>query len=201
MTGVCILANELAERPFNSIQLISMASRMEQDLGVSVTGTQEQSNVIFGGVTDYVWFPWGIPNAPNTGYGQSIRTELIPPDNYHLLKQRIMILHTGRIRHSTDVNYVWREALKTLNGYQLHKRKLEIAYQFREGLRLCKWKHVYDSIQTYRKIRTTLCSDYMLGAEDITKIAESLKRWVVHPFPLGQVEEEEYSYFLKIQKP
>ncbi len=57
--GVCILANELAGRPFSKIQLISMASRIEQSFGVSITGTQEQSNVIFGGVTDYVWFPLG----------------------------------------------------------------------------------------------------------------------------------------------
>ncbi len=57
--GVCILANELAGRPFSKIQLISIASRIEQSLGVSITGTQEQSNVIFGGITDYVWFPWG----------------------------------------------------------------------------------------------------------------------------------------------
>ena len=60
-TGVCILANELAGRPLTPAQLVALASRMEQDLGVSITGTQEQSNVLFGGVTDYVWFPWGIP--------------------------------------------------------------------------------------------------------------------------------------------
>ena len=67
----CILANEFAGKPFSGIQLISMASRIEQDLGVSLVGTQEQSNVLFGGVTDYVWFPWGIPNQPQTGYGES----------------------------------------------------------------------------------------------------------------------------------
>ena len=61
--GVCILANELAGRPFSKIQLISMASRIEQSFGVSITGTQEQSNVMFGGVTDYVWFPWGKPGS------------------------------------------------------------------------------------------------------------------------------------------
>lgn len=56
-----LLANELAGRPFGPTQLVALASRMEQDLGVSITGTQEQSNVVFGGVTDYVWFPWGLP--------------------------------------------------------------------------------------------------------------------------------------------
>ncbi len=65
--GVCILANELAGRPFNNIQLISLASRIEQGFGVSITGTQEQSNVMFGGVTDYVWFPWGIPGVQVRG--------------------------------------------------------------------------------------------------------------------------------------
>ena len=76
-TGVCILANELAGKPFSEVQLISMASRIEQDLGISIVGTQEQSNVLFGGVTDYVWFPWGIPHQPQSGYGESWRSELI----------------------------------------------------------------------------------------------------------------------------
>ena len=26
---------------------------------MTATGTQEQSNVVWGGVRDYVWLPWG----------------------------------------------------------------------------------------------------------------------------------------------
>lgn len=172
-TGVCILANELAGRPLSPTQLISMASRMEQDLGVSITGTQEQSNVLFGGVTDYVWFPWGIPGRPETGYGESIRAELIPPEDYGELERRMAIFHTGITRPSMDVNSVWRSALTTPEGYNLHAQKLEIAYLFREGLRLRRWDQVLDSIHKYREIRTALCSDYMAGAEEITGRAEA----------------------------
>ena len=96
--GVCILANELAGQPFSKIQLIYLASRIEQSLGVSITGTQEQSNVIFGGVTDYVWFPWGKPGFPDTGYGESSRYELMPPEDYWLLEERTAIFHSGHPR-------------------------------------------------------------------------------------------------------
>jgi len=102
-TGVCILANELAGRPFTSLQLVSMASRLEQDYGVSITGTQEQSNVIFGGVTDYVWFPWGIPQKDNTGYGTSIQTELVHSERFEELEKRIAIFHSG-ITRASNVN-------------------------------------------------------------------------------------------------
>jgi D-glycero-alpha-D-manno-heptose-7-phosphate kinase len=180
--GVCILANELAGRPMSQTQLISMASRMEQDLGVSITGTQEQSNVIFGGVTDYVWFPWGIPGNPESGYGESIRTELIPPEDYAELEQRMAIFHTGHPRPSTDVNSIWREALLKPEGYKLHAKKPEIAYQFREGLRLRKWEKVIDSIRKYRDIRTTLCPDYLNGAKEILGRAEAKG---CTAFPLG----------------
>jgi D-glycero-alpha-D-manno-heptose-7-phosphate kinase len=54
-TAVCLLANELTGRPFRPNQLVALASRMEKGLGVSIPGTQEQSDVVFGGVTDYVW--------------------------------------------------------------------------------------------------------------------------------------------------
>jgi D-glycero-alpha-D-manno-heptose-7-phosphate kinase len=105
-TGVCVLANELAGRPFGPAQLASMASRIEQDLGVSYTGTQEQNNVTFGGVVDYVWFPWGIPGRPATGYGTSLRFEIVPPEAYTEIEERMAVFHTGRLRASTDVHAV-----------------------------------------------------------------------------------------------
>jgi len=181
-TGVCILANELAGRPFSSTQLVSLASRMEQDLGVSITGTQEQSNVVFGGVMDYVWFPWGIPGRPETGFGESLRSELIPSRDYGQLESRMGIFHTGRTRSSTDVNSVWKEALAKPEGYMLHAKKPEVAYQFREGLRTGNWNQVLDAIREYREIRTALCSQYMAGAEQMLDEAESRGCTV---FPLG----------------
>ena len=180
--GVCILANELAGRPFSKVQLISLASRIEQDFGVSITGTQEQSNVLFGGVTDYVWFPWGIPGHPDTGYGASLRFELIHPPDYHHLEDRMAIFHSGHPRLSTSVNRVWRNALSTKTGYKQHFKKMEVAYRFREGLRLQRWDHVMDSVEKYRKIRTKLCQDYMEGSMDLYEIARSHNCTV---FPLG----------------
>jgi len=182
MTGVCILSNELAGRPFSDTQLISMASRMEQDLGMSITGTQEQSNVVFGGVTDYVWFPWGIPGRPETGYGESLRFELIPPEDYGQLEERMAIFHSGRTRLSADVNSVWRTALSTPDGYRLHMKKPAIAYEFREGLRLRKWDQVLEAIRRYREVRASICPDYMEGAREILGRAEAKG---CTAFPLG----------------
>ena len=180
--GVCILANELAGRPFSKIQLISMASRIEQSFGVSITGTQEQSNVIFGGVTDYVWFPWGKPGYPGTGYGESLRFELIPPEDYNLLEERTAIFHSGHPRLSSEVNLTWRKALLTEVGYNLHSKKMKVAYKFREGLRLQKWGHVLESIEEYRKIRTKLCEGYMESSRDLLERAKSCN---CTAFPLG----------------
>jgi len=180
--GVCILANELAGRPFSNIQLISLASRIEQGFGVSLTGTQEQSNVIFGGVTDYVWFPWGIPGKPNSGYGESLRFELIKPEDYVLLEERTAIFHSGHPRRSTDVNLAWRNALKTEAGYALHSMKMKVAYEFREGLRLQKWDNVIESVNKYRKIRTKLCEGYMESSIDLLERAQTCN---CTAFPLG----------------
>lgn len=180
--GVCILANELAGKPFSEIQLISMASRMEQDLGVSLVGTQEQSNVLFGGVTDYIWFPWGIPNQPNTNYGESIRTELIPPNDYPELESRMAIFHTGKTRQSAEVNLAWRNALTTSEGFALHKKKPQIAYEFREALRLRNWKQAVESIRKYREIRISLSANYMNGTEEMLKVAKAAACEI---FPLG----------------
>ncbi|MCE5214995.1 MAG: GHMP kinase [Methanobacterium sp.] len=180
--GVCILANELAGRPFSKIQLISLASRIEQSFGVSITGTQEQSNVIFGGVTDYVWFPWGKPGHSSTGYGESMRFELLPPEDYELLENRTAIFHSGHPRLSSEVNLTWRNALMTEAGYRLHSKKINVAYQFREGLRLKNWKRVLESIDEYRRIRTKLCEGYMENSKDILERAQNYK---CTAFPLG----------------
>lgn len=180
--GVCLLANELAGRPFSKSQLVSLASRIEQELGVSITGTQEQSNVVFGGVKDYVWFPWGVPGKEGTGYGGSLRYELLKPEDYPLLEDRIAIFHSGQPRDSSNVNAVWESALKTKGGYKLHSKKLHVAYRFREGLRLKKWRHVLESIEEYRKIRENLCASYMSGSTDIWQRA---KECGCSAFPLG----------------
>ena len=180
--GVCILANELVGRPFSKIQLISLASRIEQSFGVSITGTQEQSNVIFGGVMDYVWFPWGKPGYPGTGYGESTRFELISPKDYGLLEDRTAIFHSGKARLSSEVNLTWRNALLTEIGYNLHLKKMKVAYEFREGLRLQKWDHVLKSIDEYRKIRTKLCEGYMRNSTDLLERAKSCNCTI---FPLG----------------
>ncbi len=181
-TGVCILANELAENPFSNTQLVSMASCLEHDLGVSITGTQEQANVIFGGITDYIWCPWGIPGQDDTGYGASIRTELLSPEYYTDCEQRMAVFHSGKMRASRDVNTVWANAMSTLSGYTLHSKKPEIAYEFREGIRLRQWDRITDAIDDYRKIRTNLCSDYLTGAHEIIGHSEALG---CTAFPLG----------------
>jgi galactokinase/mevalonate kinase-like predicted kinase len=180
--GVCILANELAGRPFTNIQLISMAARIEQGLGLSITGTQEQSNVLFGGVTDYVWFPWGRPGHPGTGYGESLRYELLPPADYSLLEERMAIFHTGQHRQSADVNAAWMNALLNETGYKLHSQKMKMAYAYREALRLKKWGFVFESIEKYREIRIKLCEGYMESSWDLL---ERAKRFNSTVFPLG----------------
>lgn len=181
-TAVCLLANALAGRPFSPVQLVAMASRMEQDLGVSITGTQEQSNVVFGGVTDYVWFQWGIPGRAESGYGGSVRFELMPEKDYPELEQRMAIFHTGKVRASTDVNAVWTKKLATRAGHELHARKLELAYQFREGLRRRSWDTAIAATEEYRQLRTRLCPAYMLGAGDIHR---SARKHGGAAFPLG----------------
>lgn len=181
-TGVCILANELAGKPFNNNQLISIASRMEQDLQISITGTQEQSNVVYGGVTDYVWFPWGIPGHSCSGYGDSIQFELISKNHYQILEDRMAIFHTGKQRLSSNVNSVWMNALYTKKGFKKHLEKLHYAYEFREGLRLQQWDRVLDSVKKYCEIRTSLSPDYIKGSE---KLIEQADRNGCVAFPQG----------------
>lgn len=181
-TAVCILANELAGKPFSDSQLIAIASCLEHDLGVSITGTQEQANVIYGGVIDYIWCPWGIPGQSDTAFGASIRAELLSAKYYSELEERIAIFHTGKMRASKDVNAVWLNALLTVSGYSLHSKKPEIAYEFREGIRLRQWNRITEAINDYRKIRTLLCSDYLTGAHEIIGHSEAKGG---SAFPLG----------------
>ena len=72
--------------------------------------------------------------------------------------------------------------MSTLEGYRLHMKKPEIAYQFREGLRLRKWDQVLESIRRYREIRTALCPAYMNGAREILGRTETKG---CTAFPLG----------------
>ena len=181
-TAVCLLANELSNARFNGEQIVALASLLEQDMGVSLTGTQEQSNVVYGGVTDYVWFPWGIPGNSG-GYGSSLRRTLLQEADYPDLASRIRVYHSGTERASTDVNLVWRRRLSDRAGYALHLTQIRTAHEFREGIRLKDWWQVKTSIREYVKVRTELCPDYMTSeCWDIQGQCESHE---AESFPLG----------------
>lgn len=181
-TGTCILANALAGTPYGPTQLIAMASRMEQDFDVSLTGTQEQSNVLYGGVVDYAWFPWGVPGRPDGGYGSSIRSTLLREPDYPEVEARMAIFHTGKHRASSDTNARWVQALSDEAEYGELLGKVEAVYAYREGLRCKDWPAVTAAIRRYRGVRTSLCPDYMAGSEEIHQWAEAAGAAV---FPLG----------------
>jgi len=159
-----------------------MASMIEQDMGISITGTQEQSCVLYGGVIDYIWFPWGIPGESGS-YGTSIRDTLIEEKDYEELENRMAIIHSNKSRDSSDVNEVWRQRLRDYAGMKGHQKKLAIAYDYREGLRTKDWERVNASIREYRRIRTELCEDYM--CKPCWEIQGQCERFGAESFPLG----------------
>ena len=181
-TGTALLANHLADRPLDAPQLVGLASRMETEFGVSLTGTQEQSNVLFGGVVDYLWCPWGEPGVPGSGYGSSIRTTLVGEAGYDEHERRMASVHTGRHRASSDTNAAWVGALGAPERLPAIGHKLDAAYAYREALRTRDWPGVAEAIRAYRATRTELCADYMAGADELHTVAGTIGGAV---FPLG----------------
>lgn len=185
-TGVCLLANKLKGTIFSMQQIISMASLVEEDFGVSITGTQEQSCAVYGGIRDYIWFPFGFSSSPASGqqnaYGTSLQQELLNPSEYPELREHMDVYFTAE-RHSSDVNAKWIEALKTTNGYLLHKQKCHLAYEFREAIRTKNWKALSKPIEEYRKIRTQLCSYYMSDAHN--ELNQVVNKHNAVCFPMG----------------
>ncbi len=182
MTGVCLLANRLAGDPMDGPQIVGLASRLEQDLGTSLTGTQEQSNVVWGGVVDYLWLPWGMPGEPRQGLGTSVRYELATPDRYESLAERIALFHTGKTRFSSTVNETWCGMLRDEESFPRLTELPAHAYEYREGLRLGDWARVLEGIRGFRQVRVDLVPPYMAGAE---VLAESAADLGAEAFPLG----------------
>ena len=104
MTAVCLLANRLVGDPMDGHQIVALAARLENDLGNSLTGTQEQSNVVWGGVRDYVWLPWGRPGGSRQGLGTSVQFQIASPEDYEHITEHMMLVHTGTTRFSSTVN-------------------------------------------------------------------------------------------------
>ncbi len=181
-TAAALLANTLSGAGLREEQIVALASIIEQDMGVSITGTQEQSNVVFGGVMDYVWFPWGIPGE-RSAYGSSVRRTILREADYPELTSRIRLFHSGKERASTDVNSVWRERLREPAGFDLHRRKLRLAYSFREGLRKKDWDRVSHAIRAYADVRTELCAEYRTS--ECWDIQGQCEKFGAESFPLG----------------
>ena len=182
MTTVCLLANRLAGDPMDGYQIVALAARLENDLGNSLTGTQEQSNVVWGGARDYVWLPWGMPGGVRQGLGTSIQFEIVPPDAYESVLEHVMIVHTGKTRFSATVNQAW---VDTLGSDEAFPRLTELpgwAYEYREGLRTADWPRVVDGLRGFRAIREALVPSYMAGAEQLAAMSTEA---AAEAFPLG----------------
>ena len=138
--------------------------------------------MVYGGVTDYVWFPWGVPGTVS-GFGTSLRRTLLSEVDYPELRSHLRLYHAGTERLSTNVNAVWRERLRDSEGYDMHRAALALAYDFREGLRSKDWPRVSQSIAGYRKIRTELCAGYM--TQECHDIQLKSGELGAESFPLG----------------
>lgn len=180
-TGVAILANKLTGEKFDEHQIVGLSSIMEHDLEVSITGTQEQSNVMFGGVLDYIWFPFGIPGKSNF-YGASLRQEILKEEDYSELRSRLDLYFLME-RLSSDVNTIWHQELRKVPGFKLHKRKPHLAYHFREALRTKQWEEAVEPIREYREIRTQLAENYM--SKPAWEIEEVCQEYGAVSFPIG----------------
>jgi len=182
ITAVCLLANRLAGEPLDGPQIVALAARLENDLGMSLTGTQEQSNVVYGGAIDYVWFPWGVPGEPRQGLGTSLRFELVPPEGYPEIEARFAIVHTGKTRFSATVNEAWVECLRSPEAFPGMRELPAAAYEYREGVRTSEWPRVSEGLRAFRQIRIDRVPSYMAGAEEL---AEQASEAGLEAFPLG----------------
>lgn len=182
MTAVCLLANRLAGGPMDEYQIVTLASRLENDLGTSLTGTQEQSNVVWGGVRDYLWLPWGRPGEPRQGLGTSIQQVLVGPDAYSEVEAHMMIVHTGKTRFSSTVNAQWVALLRNETAFERLSELPGWGYEYREGLRTLDWRRVKESLAEFKRIRAGLVPSYMAGAEALAARASELG---AEAFPLG----------------
>ena len=182
MTAVCLLANRLAGDPMDGHQIVTLASRLENDLGNSLTGTQEQWNVVRGGVIDYVWLPWGMPGAPRQGLGTSVQYELVHADAYEDLESRMALFHTGKTRYSSTINQRWADMLRDEGAFPRLTELPGITYEYREGLRLADWERVLASLRDFRRIRAELIPEFIAGAEGLVDVAAEHG---AEAFPLG----------------
>ena len=182
MTAVCLLANRLAGDPMDGYQVVALAARLENDLGTSLTGTQGQSNVVWGGVRDYVWLPWGMPGEPRQGLGTSLQYELLGPAAYQDARAHMMIVHTGKTRFSTTVNQEWADTLRREDVFPALTRLPGWTYEYREGLRTTDWVRVCESLRGFREVRERLVPAYMAGSDTLAAFVRIAGGEV---FPLG----------------
>ncbi len=180
-TAVALFANKLTGNKYNNDQIVGMASMIEEDFGVSLTGTQEQSCAVYGGVRDYIWFPYGIPGEGNF-YGSSIRQTILNKEDYPELRKRLDVYFCQE-RFSADVNAVWREGLRNVEGFKLQRKLMDLAYAYREAIRNKDWKAIEKPVEDYVTIRKKLCEYYMSpGANQIDEVC---KKHGAVCFPLG----------------
>lgn len=136
--------------------------------GVSMTGEQEGLGGLQGGLWDNVHLPFlGLPSE--------VSRELVTKERYDELTQHMFLVNagkTGQERLSGDVNDVWMAKFRDLDGVLLHHEKLQLAYDYAEGLRTGDWEQVTKAMQRYFDIRYKLCPGYAIGVDEVLETAK-----------------------------
>ena len=127
-----------------------------------------------------------MPGQPRQGLGTSVRYELVQPDLYETLEERMALFHTGETRFSSTVNQAWCSMLRDESCFPRLTELPAHAYDYREGLRLGDWARVLESIRGFRQVRMDLVPPYMAGAE---VLAEHSADWVPRRSPWEPVVE------------
>jgi len=141
--------------------------------GVSLTGGQE-------GIT--ALNPFGVADnlfLPHLGVGRMVSRELVLPKDYGNIKKSMLIVNLGEVpiseinagQGSTDVNAVWMARFRDTEGTALHTRKLQLGYEWVEGLRTGDIDAMKVSAQAYTDIRNILNPAYSAGQRELVDLA------------------------------
>lgn len=126
------LGADLGLRQLSQMEIAVLAHRIEDGLGVSLTGLQDQVAALYGGVNQWIW-KYSSLSEPFQ------RRPLVPQEQVGELEKHLLIAYTGAAHESSQLNQMWINDFLAGTNRDIWYRIHSITNEFASAISATDW--------------------------------------------------------------
>jgi D-glycero-alpha-D-manno-heptose-7-phosphate kinase len=136
-------------RRLSKQEIVLLAQRIENDLGLSLTGLQDQAAAAYGGVNRWIWH-YSRSSKPFS------RHPLVSQNCLASLEEHIVVAFTGVEHDSSDINRLWLEDFLQGGDRHIWYEILSLTDEFASAISVGDWRKAATLLSRENDLRVSI---------------------------------------------